>query len=80
MNSITRLILRRVVSGNVTLTPHVLKVLKEFDQDHPDADKPADSAKESAPPPNQADRQTPAEEKHLTFENPLPGRWIRRTS
>lgn len=80
MNSITRLILRRVVSGNVTLTPRVLKVLKEFDQDQPDADKPTDSAKKSAPPPDKPDPEVPAVDKRLTFENPLPGRWIRRTS
>jgi hypothetical protein len=80
MNSITRLILRRVVSGNVTLTPHVLKVLREFDQDHPDADKPKDSAKKPSPPPDKPNHEAPTADKRLTFENPLPGRWIRRTS
>ena len=79
MNSITRLILRRVISENLPLTPQVLQVLKECDQDHSDADTPTRTTNESAPPSEASDRDTPTDEKLLTFLNPLPGRWIRRT-
>ena len=47
MNSITRIILRGVVSGHVTLTPQVLGALKEVSQDHPGAAGPVKSANES---------------------------------
>jgi tetratricopeptide (TPR) repeat protein len=79
MNSITRLILRRVISGNVALTPHVLKVLKECDQEQPEAGPLKNSENNPATPPEPSAGETPAGEKHLTFVNPLPGRWIRRT-
>jgi hypothetical protein len=79
MNSITRLILRRVISGNIALTPHVLKVLKECDQEHPEAGPPKDSGDDPATSKAPSADECPAEEKHLTFVNPLPGRWIRRT-
>ena len=46
MKAITRLILRRVVSGNVKLTPRLLQVLKELDQDQSDANKPGDHGTE----------------------------------
>ena len=79
MNSITRLILRRVISGNVTLTPQVLAVLKECDEHQPPAGTPENAASEPPPPAESSDRDPPPDEKHLTFVNPLPGRWIRRT-
>lgn len=79
MNSITRLILRRVISENLTLTPQVLEVLKECDEHHPPAETPENSANEPAPPAESSDRDTPPDEKHMTFVNPLPGRWIRQT-
>jgi tetratricopeptide (TPR) repeat protein len=79
MNSITRLILRRVISENLTLTPQVLEALKECDEHHPPAAAPENSANEPAPPAESSDRETPPDEKHLTFVNPLPGRWIRQT-
>ena len=80
MNSITRLILRRVVSGNVTLTPQVIKALKEFNEDHPAADQPANAGNESAPPPDEARRDTPVDDKGLTLVNPRSSWGIRRTS
>ena len=79
MNSITRLILRRVISENLTLTPQVLEVLKECDEHHPQAEMPKNSASEPPPPSEPSDRATLTDEKHLTFVNPLPGRWIRQT-
>lgn len=79
MNSITRLILRRVISENLTLTPQVLEVLKECDEHHPQAETPEITANEPTPPAESSDRATPPDEKHLTFVNPLPGRWIRQT-
>ena len=81
MNSITRLILRGVVSGNVTLTPQVLGALKTVNHGHPGSggDEPTDSAPEPALRPDESDPKTPAPDKHLTFINPLPGRWVRRT-
>ena len=79
MNSIIRLILRRVISGNVPVTPQLLKALEECDPDHPNAEPPKNSAKDPATPPATSHGAPPAEEKHLTFVNPLPGRWVRRT-
>ena len=79
MNSITRLILRRVLSENLTLTPQVLAVLKECDEQPPPAGRPENSASEPPPPAESSDRDPPPDEKHLTFVNPLPGRWIRQT-
>ena len=79
MNSITRLILRGVVSGNVTLTPEVLGALKEVSRANSSADEPANSTAASANRPDDSARKTQVAEKHLTFINPLPGRWIRRT-
>jgi len=79
MNSITRIILRGVVSGNVTLTPQVLGALKEVSQDRPGVGELADSANETAPRPDESGSGTPAPDRHLTFINSLPGRWIRRT-
>ena len=80
MNSITRLILRRVVSGNIKLTPRLLQVLKEFDAEPPSPEPPVQAANETAPPPPPpAADNTSAEEKKMTFVNQLPGRWIRRT-
>ena len=78
MNSITRLILRRVASGNVQLTPRLLQVLKELNQTHPQAESPEASASEPATVPKLSDGKSPPEVKRLTFLNPLPGRWIRR--
>jgi len=81
MNSITRLILRHVVSGKVTLTPQVIKVLKEINQEDPNNRARATNAqKETPPPPDKLDQESPAVDTRLTFENPLPGRWVRRTS
>jgi hypothetical protein len=48
MHSISRLILRGVVAGKVTLTPQVLGALKAVSQDHPHVDGPVNSANESA--------------------------------
>ncbi len=79
MNSIARLILRRVISGNVTLTPQVLKVLREFDRNLPKTVKPPDAPNKPATPPVQPEPHSPPKESHLIFVNPLPGRWIRRT-
>ncbi len=78
MNSITRLILRRVISENLTLTPQVLEVLKECDEHNSPTEAPENAANEPAPPAESSDRDTPPAEKHLTFVNPLPGRWIRQ--
>ena len=47
MNAITRLILRHVVSGNVELTPRLLDVLKELDQDQSGGTAPKYSTKAS---------------------------------
>ncbi|MFZ0828271.1 MAG: tetratricopeptide repeat protein [Verrucomicrobiia bacterium] len=79
MNSITRLILRGVVSGHVTLTPQVLGALKEASQHHQDVEPPANSAADSAVRPDGSGGEPPAADKQLTFVNPLAGRWIRRT-
>lgn len=79
MNSITRLILRRVISENLTLTPQVLEVLRECDQNHPVAEPSENSSNKPTPASEPPARDTPADEKHLTFVNPQPGRWIRRT-
>jgi len=79
MNSITRLILHRLASGNVRLTTQVIEILKEVRSDCPADNKPEKAGSEPAAAAEPSDRDSPAEEKHLTFVNPLPGRWIRRT-
>lgn len=79
MNSITRIILHGVASGNVTLTPQVLKVLKESNQVTPGADAPANPANEPLTSPDASNREPSAADSHLTFADPLPGRRARRT-
>ena len=78
MNSITRLILRHVASGKVKLTPRLIQDLKKIEQDQPAVAQPRASVNESSSTPEQSDRATATNEKHLTFVSPLPGRWIRR--
>jgi hypothetical protein len=79
MNSITRIILRGVVSGHVTLTPQVLGALKAVSRDHPEVDAPANAANKSSARPEESKSETPAADKSLTFKNLLPGRWLRRS-
>ena len=79
MNPLIRMILHGVASGNVTLTPQVLKILKDFSQDHPGAGEPDGSANEPSTSPEDSAREASASDPRLTFVNPLPGRWIRRT-
>jgi uncharacterized protein YdbL (DUF1318 family) len=79
MNSITRLILRRVVSGNVKLTPRLFEVLNELDQDQSDTGTPEKTGKRIINAARSSKCEAPAKENRLTFINPLPGRWIRRT-
>jgi len=80
MNSITKLILRRVISGHIALTPQVLAALKECDQPHPEAEAPKKSATQPATPPEPSAEAASADKKRLIFVNPLPGRWIRQTA
>jgi tetratricopeptide (TPR) repeat protein len=79
MNSITRIILRGVASGHVTLTPEVLGALKAVSREHPEIEPPANAANQSTAHPEESKSETPAADKPLTFINLLPGRWIRRT-
>ena len=78
MNSITRMILRGVVSGHVTLTPEVLGALKEVSQANSGVDESANSAAESANRTDESDSGNSSRNKRLIFINPIAGRWIRR--
>lgn len=79
MNSITRLILRHVVSGKVKLTPGLIEDLKRIERNQPEVAPPRASANESSSAPEQFNRVTATNEKHLTFVSPLASGWIRRT-
>jgi len=76
MNSITRLILRGVVSGNVPLTPQVLGALKTASQDHPRVDGPVKSANESATHTDESNGGTLAPNKPLTIMSPRTFRGV----
>lgn len=78
MNSITKLILRRVISGHIALTPQVLAALKDCDPPHPEAEAAKNSAPRPTPPPEPSAEASPTDKKRLIFVNPLPGRWIRQ--
>jgi hypothetical protein len=79
MKTTIRFILRHVVSGDVQLTPRLLVVLNELNQDQPAtaaAKKPEHVSERAA---KQLQRETVAKKTNLTFISPLPGRWIRQT-
>ena len=80
MNSITRIILRGVLSGNVTLTPQVLGALKSVSQDHPDLAEPHAVPNESGRSPDASIGETPRTEQSLAFLSPPARCWIRRAS
>jgi len=78
MKTITHLILRRVASGKIKLTPRLLQVLKELEQDQLVV-RPPNHGKASAMLLDRCHRAVPTDEKRLTIVSPLPGRWIRQT-
>jgi len=77
MKTITHLILRRVASGKIKLTPRLLQVLKELEQDQ--FVRAPNNVNAPARLPDRCHRAVPTDEKRLTIVSPLPGRWIRRT-
>jgi Tetratricopeptide repeat len=79
MNSITRLILHQLASGKLRLTPQVIEVLKEVSVDQPDAEAPENGGGESDSRPDESESGKRDADRRLTFVNPQPGRWIRRT-
>jgi tetratricopeptide (TPR) repeat protein len=79
MNSITRLILQRLASGKVRLTWEVIEALKEVSPDKPGKKTPERAEREPAANPEESDSDKSETSSRLTFVNPLPGRWIRRT-
>jgi len=78
MNSITRLILRHVVSGKVQLTPQLIQELKKIEQDQLEVAPPKALANESSPTPDRSSQEKVANDNRLTLVSPLAGRWIRR--
>jgi tetratricopeptide (TPR) repeat protein len=78
MKPITRMILRRLVSGGIELTPQLFDVLKELEQDQPSVAGPGNE-KAPATPIGRPCRSIATDETRLTLVSPLPGRWIRRT-
>ncbi|HTY88858.1 MAG TPA: hypothetical protein VMB80_15440 [Candidatus Acidoferrum sp.] len=80
MNSVSRLILRGLASGQVAPTPQVLSTLKSVNQDVPDAGEPTSTAPECASHAEQSDPARPAPDKHQKFADFLPGRRLHRTA
>jgi len=80
MNSVTRLILRGLVSGQVAPTPQVLGALKTVSRDTPDADEPANSPAEFTNHSPESGPTPPASDKHLKLTDFLPDQWLHRTA
>lgn len=72
MNSITRLILRHVVSGKVKLTPRLFEEMKRIEQNQPVLNTPERLAPESSSPPNHCPCGTATKKKSLKI-----GMWLR---
>jgi hypothetical protein len=70
MNSITRLILRHVVSGKVKLTPQLLQELKKIELNQPGAETPNALARPLSAPPDPFQRAATTKEKHLRSHGP----------
>ncbi len=80
MNSITRLILQRLASGKTRLTWEIIETAQEAGTDKSE-ERPAEKTRgESDASAGSSDSERADRDRRLTFVNPLPGRWIRRTS